>query len=96
MRCFSEKSGTLTTSSKGGNFLPRQNEQAVLLLITKSVVYFLCVLNALVGDRASRLHCQEHTVALGLISDFLQLQMLTALIFHNAWDTTTGMKEKVF
>lgn len=101
IKCFSEKSGTLTANSKGGNFLSRQNEQAGLLLITKSVVYltvffFFCVLNALAGDRATRLHCQRHTVAVGLISDFLQLQMLTALIFHNAWDTTTGMKERVF
>lgn len=62
--------------------------------ITKSVAHFLCVLNTLAGDRPTRLHCQQHTVALGLISDFLQLQMLTALIFHNAWDTTTGMKDE--
>lgn len=99
IRCFSEKSGTLTASSKGGNFLSRQNEQAGLLLITKSVVYltvFFCVLKALAGGRAAWLYCQQHTVALGLISDFLQLQMLTALIFHNAWDTTTGMQDRVF
>lgn len=96
IRSFSEKSGTLTASSKGGNFLSRQNEQAGLLLITKSVVDFLCVLSALAGDRTTRLHCQRHTLALGFISDFLQLQMLTAPVFHNAWDITTGMKEKVF
>lgn len=35
-------------------------------------------------------------VALGLISDFLQLQILPALRFHNVWDTTTGMKENGF
>lgn len=103
IRCFSGKSGTFTASSKGGNFLSRQNEQADLLLNTMSVVYLTAfffpsvfVLNPLAGDRATSLHCQQHTVALGLISDFLQLQMLTALIFHNAWDMTTGMKERVF
>jgi len=35
-------------------------------------------------------------VALGLISDFLQLQTLPAVRFHNAWDTTTGMKDSSF
>lgn len=35
-------------------------------------------------------------VALWLISDFLQLQTLPVLRFHNAWNTTTGMKESGF
>lgn len=64
IRYFSEKSDALTASSKGGNFLSRQNEQAGLLLITKPVVYltgFFCVLKVLAGDRAARLHCQQRT-----------------------------------
>lgn len=53
----------LTASSKGGNFLSRQNDQAGLLLITKPVVYLtvFCVLKALAGDRPARLHCQQLT-----------------------------------
>lgn len=35
-------------------------------------------------------------VALWLISDFLQLQTLPVLRFHNAWNRTTGMKESGF
>lgn len=93
LRYFSEKSVALIASSKRGNFLSQQKEQAGLLLITLSVVYvtvfFVCrrpyLVIGLPGSIASSV-----LMAVGLLSDFLQPQMLPALISqclgHNQWD----------
>ena len=71
MPCFSEKSGILTASSKGGDFPSRQNEWAGLMLITKTVVFltvffFFLYLLAIAGDRVTRLHCQQRTNGTGV------------------------------
>lgn len=101
MPCFSEKSGILTASSKGGDFPSRQNEWAGLMLITKTVVsltgfFFSCTFWPLLVIELPGSIASSVPMALEFISYFLQLQTLSALRFHNAWDKSTGMKESGF